>query len=334
MGHISPLLGIILELNDEYNFIYFGLKGSMEEEICKKNNIKFHAMNLKPFYRKNIFKNVLTFYHILKEKKNIKIKYKDYNLKMIISSGGFVSIPLVLSFKNTKKILLESNTTLGLANRFLIRFVNYLCIQFDTIENKKKVVLGNPIKIYTQSFDHQYFYLNEPLILFVGGSNGAKDIIDCALKFNKKYPLIKMFVITGERYFSIEGFNQNVKVFKRIDNLNSIFHKFKVVVSRAGAATITELMLEEVVFVLFPSKNVSGNHQVLNAKYLVENNCCEMINDISNKSLELIYELLFNLNKRTQLKINQNNIIIRDSIKRIKDLINKENNCDFTLKKR
>ena len=132
----SFIIGIFLELNKQYDFIYFGLEGSMEEEICHKYNIKFHSMKLLPFYLKNIFKNFSTFYLIFKEIKKIKKMYSSFDVKSIISSGGFVSIPLILGLKNNNKILLESNTTLGLANKFLSIFVNKIGVQFNTIKNK------------------------------------------------------------------------------------------------------------------------------------------------------------------------------------------------------
>lgn len=323
MGHISPLIGIILSLKDKYDFIYFGLEGSMEEEICKKNNITFHAMKLTPFYRKNIFKNFKTILYIIKEKRRIIKIYKNKNIKAVITSGGFVSIPLVLSFKKVNKILLESNTTLGLANKMMVRYVKYLGVQFDSINHPKKVIIGNPIKIYQQSFDHPFFYLNEPLILFVGGSNGALDIILCALEFNKKYPNIKMMVITGERYFDTYKFNQNVKIFKKIDNLNSILNKFTLVISRAGAATICELLLNEVNFILYPSKNVSGNHQCYNAEFLREMGCCKMIEDYSSISIDMIYNMIFDKKEREIELENQKKVCIKDSVERIINLIEK-----------
>ena len=299
MGHISPLLGIILNLKDKYKFIYFGLEGSMEEAICKKYNIDFHKMKLTPFYRKNIFKNIVTFHHIFREKRIIKKQYKNHKPNMIISSGGFVSIPIILSFNKCKKLLLESNTTLGLANKFLARFVNYIGVQFNSIKHKKSILLGNPIKIYNPSFDHPFFYLGEKIILFVGGSNGAFDIVKAACEFNNIYPDIKIFVITGERYFDTFSFNQNVKVFKKIPELSSILNRFDLVISRAGAATITELLLANVVFILFPSENVSANHQVLNAEYIKKHGACEIIYNIKDtKYIAQIYDLLSNGNKR------------------------------------
>lgn len=324
MGHISPLLGIILELKDEFNFIYFGLEGSMEEEVCKKYNIEFHKMKLKPFYRKNIFKNIITFYLILKERKIIRKKYKNYDIKAIVSSGGFVSIPLILSFKNRKKILLESNTTIGLANKLLANYVSYIGIQFPTIKHKKCILTGNPIKVFEAKFDHPFFYLNEPIILFVGGSNGAFEIVKAAYEFNNLYPNIKLFVITGKHYYDTFTFNNNVRKFKRIEELSSILHKFRLVISRAGGATITELLLANVVFILIPSGNVVGNHQVLNANYIKSMGACEVIDDIKDlKYLSNIYDLIFNQERRNNILLKQKDIAVTDSITRIKKLINK-----------
>lgn len=321
MGHISPLMGIINNFKEEYQFVYFGLKDSMEEDVCKKNNIEFYPMKLLPFYRNKVFKNFLTFFYIFKEKRKIRKKYKKYDVKIIITSGGFVSIPLMLSFKNTKKLLLESNTTLGLANLFLGKYANYVGVQFDSVKHSKKILIGNPILIPKQTFDHPFLYLNKPKILFVGGSNGALEIVECALRFNQKYPNIKLFVITGKNNYDINGFNNNVRIFQRIENLSAIMHYFTLVVSRAGAATITELLMEKVVFVLYPSKNVSDNHQVLNAQFLKDKGVCEMIMESNEDSLSLIYDLLFNKNKRQSITSNQNAVLIFDVFERLRQLI-------------
>lgn len=324
MGHISPLLSIILSMKDKYEFVYFGLKNSMEEEVCIKNNIRFEPMLLTHFYRKNIFKNLKTFYLILKERKRIQKSYKKYNVKAIISSGGFVSVPLVLSNFKCKKILLESNTSLGLANRFLGLFVDHIVLQFDTLKNKKIVVLGNPITIFKPTFDHLWFYQKEPIVLFVGGSNGAFEIVKMAYEFNQKYPNIKCFVITGNNYYDTFVFNDNVKKYKRISNLSSILNKFHLIISRAGASTITELLLSNSVFILAPSKNVSANHQVLNARYIKKCGACEVIEDIENTSyLDTIYCLIQSENKRLILKLNSEKIIQKNSLEKVIQLIEK-----------
>lgn len=322
MGHISPLLGIILELRGKYDFVYFGLENSMEENICKKYNIPFHKMKLTPFYRKNIFKNFKTFYFIIKEQNIIKKTYANFDVKAIVCSGGFVSIPLITSFKKKNKILLESNSTLGLANKFLSFFSDFIGVQFDSINHKKCIVVGNPIKLHTQTFDHFWFYKNEEIILFVGGSNGAFDIVKLAHEFNKKYPRQKIFVITGERYYDTFVFNENAVVYKKIFELSGVLNKFKLVVSRAGAATITELLLSNTPFILIPSYNVSGNHQVLNAKYLEQKGVCEVIYNIDfSRNTALIYDLLSAKERLVIMVENQKKLQIKDSIERVLKLI-------------
>ena len=321
MGHISPLLGIILSLKQKYEFIYFGLEDSMEEKICQQYNITFHKMKLLPFYKRNILKNIKTIYYIFYEKRRIKRLYKNYTIKAIISSGGFVSIPLVLSFSNCKKILLESNTTLGLANKFLSHFVDYVGLQFDTVKHKKSVVVGNPIIIEKQEYDHLFFYSNKPLILFVGGSNGAYEIVELAYKFNLKYPNVKIFVITGERYYESFRFNDNAVVVKRIFKLSSVLNKFKLVISRAGASTITELLLSNVDFILVPSKNVASNHQYKNAIYLMKKNICGII---ENTQSDIATDYIYNRYSNAFNHINRSSeVVVLDSINRIETLINK-----------
>ena len=320
MGHISPLLGIILSLKDKYKFIYFGLENSREEDICKKYDIEFHKMKLLPLYRKNIFKNFKTLYYINKEKKVIGKLYKNHNVKAIISSGGYVSVPLVLAIKKTKKILLESNTSLGVSNKFLSFFVNHIGVQFDTINHKKSILVGNPIIIEKSEFDHPFFYYNEPVILFVGGSNGALEIVELAHKFNQTYPNIKLFVITGEKYYDSFEFNKNVVIYKSIFKLSSILNKFSLIISRAGAATITELLLSESKFILYPSKNVTGNHQMKNAMYLYNMNICGFINDENiDLKVKYIYEFHINNSKGNM----DSKVLITDSVERIKKLIGK-----------
>jgi len=128
MGHITPLLTLYDELKDKYKIIYFGLENSMEEEVCNKLKIPFYKLKLLPFYRKKIFRNFNTFKLIFKEKNKIIEEFKNYNIKGVISSGGYVSIPLLLAFstnKKVRKILLEPNVSLGLANKFLLNISDY-----------------------------------------------------------------------------------------------------------------------------------------------------------------------------------------------------------------
>lgn len=297
MGHITPLLSIYSKLKNDYEIIYFGLKDSMEEEACKRLDIQFFPMNVLPFNRKNLLKNYHTYKCMKNEIKRIKSDFKNAPIKAIISSGGYVSFPLVFSFKNNKKvkkILLEPNSVIGLANKVLSFKVDYICTQFDISKNAKFITTGNPIKINNPIFDHPSFYKNSNMILFVGGSNGALEIVKLAYDFNYNFPDVEIFVITGNRYFETYKFNSSAHVYKRINDISSIFKFFKIIVSRSGASTITEIVMTKSASVLLPSKNVTANHQYKNAKYLENLNACVMIIDYKKDSYLEVYNLFKN----------------------------------------
>ena len=324
MGHISPLISLYKHLNIKYKIIYFGLKDSMEEEECKRLNIEFYPMELYPFYRKKIFKNILTFFRLFKETKIIKEKFLKYNVKAIISSGGFVSIPLIYSFrrnKKVKKILIEPNIIMGLANKILKHFVNYICVQFPVYKGNKYILTGNPIEVINSTFDHPAFYLNEDLILFIGGSNGALEIVKIAYDYHIHFPKQKIFVITGNKYFGTYAFNNNAYVYKKITEISSIFNKFKIIVSRAGASTITELINTKSCVLLFPSKNVSANHQMKNANYMEDMNMAVVIRNYDEKSYLKVHKLFVDNKKINEIKNNLSAKQINNSTQNILNLI-------------
>ena len=155
-------------------------------------------------------------------------------------------------------------------------------------------------------------------ILFVGGSNGALEIVKIAYKFNQMFPNVIIFVITGFRYYETYQFNQNARVYKKIDNISSIFNRFDLIVSRAGASTIAEILATNSVAVLFPSKNVSANHQVKNAQYLKNLAAVEMILNLDDESVQTIYSLLNDEEKRKLIKSNSNAIFLKDSLNELR----------------
>lgn len=320
MGHVTPLISLATILKEKYEVIYVGNKNSMEEEKCKEEGISFICIETYPFYRKNILKNFKTFKFIKKESKRLKHILKNKKIKAIITSGGFISVPLLLSFrhqKNIKKILLESNAVMGLANKFLARYVDVICFQFSIPKHKKGIYTGSPIIIKENKTLSINCYSRK--ILFLGGSNGAKDIVDLAYNFNQEYPDISIYVLTGKRYYKMHNFNNNVSEYEKIDNVASYFKYFDVVVSRAGGSTISELIATKTPNVLYPSNNVANNHQYKNALFLSKMNATIVI---ANKNeVKKVYELFTSINLQKQ-QIDNLKILDRiDTIKKITFLI-------------
>lgn len=324
MGHITPLLCLYNELKNDYEIIYFGLENSMEEGECKRIGIRFYPLDLLPFYRKRVLLNFKSFNKLIKEIRMIKKEFKNTQIKAIISSGGYVSFPLVYAFKNNKKIkkiLLEPNSVLGLTNKLLVKNVDYVCTQFPISNNKKFIQTGNPITILPNTFDHPSFYLNKEMILFIGGSNGALEIVKLANEFNNNYPDIEIFVITGERYYETFVFNSNAHVYKKIINLNSIFKFFKLIVSRAGASTISEIIITNSASILFPSNNVTANHQYKNALYLKEKSACILLEKYQKNSYLDVYNSFINQELILDIKKNLEALKKDNSVKNVISLL-------------
>ena len=286
MGHITPLIAIYESLKEKYDFLYIGLKNSMEEEVCKRKQIPFMGLELFPFYRRKIYRNFKTLKHIMMEKKKIINNIKKDDIKAVFTSGGFVSIPVILAFKNSrfKKYLLEANAVMGLANNYLKRYVDEVITQFPI--KASFLNYGYPVYINKSTFDCHFFYQSKPLILVLGGSNGALELVKYAYKLHIDFPQFNFLILTGRYYLKLYEFNANALVYEKINDVAGIFKHCDLIISRAGGATIAEIIETNSKAILIPSRNVTNDHQYKNAHYLNEKQLIKMA---------LSYEELVNL---------------------------------------
>ena len=162
LGHVTPLISIAKHINDD--LVYIGQKGSMEEKEANKNNIAFFSIKAYPLSI-NPLKFLRMLFYLFKEA--IRIRLKFMHVDKIYSSGGFVSASAILAFskKKTVKILLEPNTTLGIANKVFLPFVTHLYTGFPTINHKKAIYTGMPLIIAKTSFDDPWLYMKGEKIL-------------------------------------------------------------------------------------------------------------------------------------------------------------------------
>ena len=291
-GHIIPLIAISKKIND---VIYIGNKNSLEEKICKENNILFFGLETK--------NNV---YSIIKN--NFKIKFN--HIDCIISTGGFVSMP-VLIYGILHRIpiyLIEGNTTFGITNKFFSYFSNKVFLAYPCKKMKKKyVITGLPTLINSNIYEHFDFD-----ILIIGGSLGSKPLCDLIYSLNENF---KIILIAGRYYKDYQNI-KNVKAFEYRNDLNSLMKQAKIIISRAGAMTTYEIFLLNKVSIIIPSKNTKLNHQVKNAHYFKENNlsyyldeeeASSKINELVNKALNSSYNTLKII--ESQKEITRNNSV-------------------------
>ena len=343
-GHIYPALAIINKIKEKEpnsKFLYIGTHDRMENDIVPKYGIPFKTIEIYGMYR-NIFKNIKTLRYFLKGIKNVKKMIKDFNPDIVIGVGGYVTTPVLYAGHKLgyKTFIHEQNSIPGKANRFVAKYADKIAVSFpsskDAFDSSKVVVTGNPVSedaINVKPANKKDFGLdsNKKLVLFVMGSQGASTVNDCIVntmdKFkNKDYEIL---FVTGKKDYdeiSKNKFPSNVKVVSYIDGMTRIMKKTDVMVTRAGASTLSEIMSIGVSSILIPSPYVPNNHQYLNALDLVNNNAALMLEekDLTPDSLVGKIDELINDNKKQQeIKNNLKSLSIDNSATKIYDEIKK-----------
>lgn len=278
-----------LRKNPQNKISYFGLKDSLEEKLCnKEDNLTFFTLNLD---RQGLKVSNLKNYY--KEYKRVKVKLKELKADVVISSGGFVSIPVLMAARKLKikYFLLEENTVVGDCNKLFGKKATKVFLSFPLPKMKKNmIVCGNPassldINKYEYTMDKKYIN-----ILILGGSLGSKSLCDLALELSKvldkKYRII---LVCGKYYMNIYNeANSNFIIYEYIDRLYNMIYNADIVISRAGSATLCEILSINKPLIVAPSLNTKANHQVKNAEYLQNNKACVMIDESKIKPLELV----------------------------------------------
>ena len=312
----------------------------MEKDIIPKYGIEYKALTIVGFDRKKIFKNLRIIGYFFKTIKEAKKIIKDFNPDIVMGFGGYVTGPVIYSAKKLgyPTLVHEQNSILGLTNRFLCRYIDKIAISFsDTInyidDDSKVAFTGNPSSedaMNKPKIDKTTlgFIKDKKLVLIVMGSLGSKVINDkmklmLQLFNNQDYEVL---YITGKDYYYLfENLNlaPNIKVVPYIDNLSSLMKSVDLMVSRAGATVISEIIALNIPTILIPSPYVVDNHQFKNALELEEKGAAILIEekDLNGDILvRTINDLLANEEKYNKIKKNLKRLVIRDSATKIYEI--------------
>ena len=207
-----------------------------------------------------------------------KAELKKINPNIIFSKGGYVSVPVAIAGKKLgiPVISHESDLSLGLANKIILRYCNVMCTSFEKTaeKNSKCVFTGQPIrsKILNGKKLELDFDNTRPTVLFLGGSLGAKFLND--IVFNNLDKILKHYNIlhiSGKKNFK-NITRKNYKQVAYADNIEDLYKSADVVVCRSGSGVINELLSLEKPMLLIPlSKKASRGDQIENAKIFEEN---------------------------------------------------------------
>jgi len=344
-GHIYPALAILNKIKEKEpnsEFLYIGTHDRMEKDIVPKHGIPYEEIEIYGFNRKKLLRNFRTLSCLVKANKKCKKIIKDFDPDVVIGVGGYVTAPVIKTAKKLgyKTFIHEQNSVIGASNKYLTNYADLIGVSFESSKQffpKDKVIFcGNPCSedaYNIKEADKKEFGLSDkkPLVLFVMGSLGASTVNSFLIKTmslfnNKDYEIL--YVTGNSDYERImeNKFPKNVKVVPYIDKMTRIMKKADIIVTRAGASTLAEVIALKLPSIIIPSPYVTNNHQFKNAKDLVDNNAAIMIEEKDLKSdiiVRNIDEMLRNKNILENMKKNLEGMQVKNSATIIYDNLKK-----------
>ncbi|USN58384.1 MAG: UDP-N-acetylglucosamine--N-acetylmuramyl-(pentapeptide) pyrophosphoryl-undecaprenol N-acetylglucosamine transferase [Candidatus Peribacteria bacterium] len=280
-GHTFPLLSLYNYLKEEHNYeyIWVGEEGSLEQEIAEKNKIPFYDISAGKIRRYFDWRN---FYEPLKNLTGIfeGIYYLlKHKIDIVFSKGGYVSLPLCIAAKILgKKIYIhESDTVMGISNRLIAKMATKIFYSFPnpkTIGSRKHIHSGpilNPELIdYLKTLKVKEN--DEMTVMVMAGSQGSTTIFKNLLKILPDLQDIKFHIILGEKNMHFRDEfkqfpNTLVHDFITQKRLGSILKDIDIAITRGGSTALWEMYYFGIHAIIIPLKNSAGNHQQKNAEF-------------------------------------------------------------------
>ena len=324
-GHIFPALSIANELKariPEIDILFVGAKGRMEMERVPIAGYPIVGLPVTGMPRRLSLKIFQFLWNLSKSLGKAKRIVRKFGPDVVIGVGGYASGPVLRAAvgKGIPAILQEQNSYPGVTNRLLAKKVNKICVAYPNMQRffpaKKIVLTGNPFRqILLEKVDRaeamKQYDLKEgkPVILVLGGSLGARTLNESILA-NLDLLVesgVQLIWQSGRHYHNdiLERLNgkvrPNIHLYEFLSQMEMAYEVADLVISRAGAATISEICLLGKASILVPSPNVAEDHQTKNALALVENDAAVLVRDDEAKR-KLFRKALELLDDKEQLK--------------------------------
>lgn len=331
-GHIFPAIAIADALKKRFpqvQILFIGAKGRMEMERVPKAGYPIEGLRISGFKRELSLDNLSFPFKLLNSLIKAKKIIKNFKPDVVIGVGGFASGPTMkmASSLNIPILIQEQNSFPGVTNKLVAKKAAKICVAYDNMDKwfpEDKIVLtGNPLRNNIIPLDdkrdecREYFGLdrNKKTILLVGGSQGALGINKgiSAMLTSFKDNDCQMIWQTGSSYYEkavkeVEGLGlqDRIKCTVFIDRMDMAYAAADVVISRAGAMSISELSLLKKAVVFVPLPTAAEDHQTKNAMSLVNENAALMVknDETETKLLPTVFELMENVEKQNEMKNN------------------------------
>ena len=343
-GHIFPAIAIanaLRKIDPKTEILFVGAEGRMEMEKIPAAGYRIIGLPVAGLYRSITLKNLTVLTKFLKSLNKAKKVIKEFGPDVVVGVGGYASGPVLRQAgrMGIPTLIQEQNSYAGVTNKLLAKRASTICVAYDSMDKyfpaEKIIKTGNPVR---QNFDKlrdlqdealSFFNLKKefPIILVLGGSLGAGSINNSLSEnINKlRDSDCQWLWQTGKYYFEnvkalvSVSFSGNVSVHGFINRMDYAYAAADIIVSRAGAGTISELCLVGKPVILIPSPNVAEDHQTRNAEALSTRDAAVLITD--NQAVKILVDeaikLISDKHRRDMLSENILKMADRDADVRI-----------------
>ena len=340
-GHIFPAVSIanaIKGIDPEADILFVGAEGRMEMQRVPDAGYPIIGLPIEGFDRKNPFRNIRVLWKILKCQLKARSIIRDFKPQVVVGVGGYASGPTLKTAgqMGIPTLIQEQNSYAGVTNKLLAKSASKICVAYEGMERffpaDKIILTGNPVRqqLLNTTITHEQavmqFGLNPtlPTILIIGGSLGARTINESVLAAldDIRQSGIQIIWQTGKFYsqhiaeeLAKHSKIANLYVSDFISNMDVAYAAADLVISRAGASSISELCMLGKPCILVPSPNVAEDHQTKNALALVHRDAALMVKDADapQQLIKLAMEVVRDTQQLTSLSSHIKKMALPDS---------------------
>lgn len=341
-GHIYPAVAIANELKSRFpdaEFLFVGAEDKMEMQKVPQAGYAIKGLWIAGLQRKLTLQNMLFPVKLINSLWKSRKIIKEFKPDVVIGTGGFASGPLLqmANMLGIPTLIQEQNSFPGITNKLLSKKANAICVAYENLDQffpKEKMILtGNPVRQDLIAIDEKreeaiaYFKLDakKKTLLVLGGSLGARRINQLIEKELGSILAQNVQIIwqCGKLYFEeYKKYNsENVQVVAFIERMDFVYAAADIIISRAGASSVSELCIVGKPVIFIPSPNVAEDHQTKNAKAIVDKKGAILLKETQlDSEFSLVFEaLLKDKEKQNQLSENIKELALPEATQQIAD---------------
>ncbi len=343
-GHVFPAIAIadaLKEKNPDMEFLFVGALGKLEMEKVPEAGYSIEGLPVAGFQRRLTYKNITFFYKLFVSMIRSRRIIRRFSPDLAVGVGGYASGPILKAAarKRIPILIQEQNSYAGVTNRLLASSARSICVAYEKMDRyfpaDRIVITGNPVREYllnlrdkpAEAYSEFEIEKGKNVCLMVGGSLGARTLNISFLEGLDKLNRGDLVVLWQcGKYYQKEveekvraSALKNIRVMPFISRMDLAYGVADLIVSRAGAITISELCIVGKPVILVPSPNVAEDHQTHNANSLVSRNAAVLVrdDDAGEQLLDRMLALMGNREEQERLSKNIKQLGIADASGRI-----------------